>query len=412
MASILDDLAPWRAFAAGEHTDLLELASRTDPREVKELARLKARFPAPLVLVALEIADARRRAAGRLEESETLIADVAGVEQATRTTVAIHKAKRFAGRERVFDLCCGIGGDARHLARVAETIGVEKVPARVFMAERYANCVIETMEVADRVIDGEYVHIDPSRREAEQGKGSARRAKGLEDLRPGPNVLDRIVRRSRGGALKLGPGIDLRDFPWLDRMEIEFVSDGGSLISAIAWFGEELSAPGTLRATRLPEGASVIGRVIAPPEAGDGAPRRFLHLPDPALERARLLGAEGVVSPGAQIVELHPGLGVLTSDESIESPWFESFEVVAAMPWREEKVREWLRAHSGGAVEVKTRGGAVDAIAVQKALRGDGDDRYTVFVLRLGKPILAIVTRRKGCRFEGPLSPSAPSRKP
>lgn len=403
MASPLDDPAPWRAFASGEYPELLELAARTDPREVKELARLKARFPAPLVVVALEIADARRRAAGRLEDAESLIADVAGVEQATRASVAAHKAKRFAGRGRVFDLCCGIGGDARHLARVGETIGVEKVPARVLMAERYARCAIETGEVADRKVDGEYVHVDPSRREGEQGKGASRRAKGLEDLRPGPNVLDRIVRASRGGALKLGPGIDLRDFPWLDRMEIEFVSDGGSLVSAIAWFGGDLAAPGTLRATRLPAGVSVAGRTLEPATAGDGTPRNLIYVPDPALERARLLGASGVAPPGAGLVELHPGLGILTSDEPVDSPWFEPYEVVASLPWREEKVRDWLRAHDGGTVEVKTRGGAVDATAAQKALRGEGAARYTIFVLRLGKPIVAVITKRG--RSEPPGAP-------
>jgi len=390
----LDDLAPWRALASGEHQDLLDLAAVTDPREVKDLARLKARFPADLVLVALEIVDARRRAATRLEDAESLIADVAGVEQATRVSVARWKASRFAGRGRVIDLCCGIGGDARHLARVTETIGVDLIPARIFMAERYAGCSITRGDVSDAKVDGAYIHVDPSRRESEQGKGSSRRAKGLEDLRPGPNVLARLIRDAKGGALKLGPGIDLRDFPWSDRMEIEFVSDGGSLISAIAWFGEELAAGGTLRATRLPQGVSVVGREIQPPKEGDGSVRAHLYVPDPALERARLLGAAGVVGEAHELFELHSGLGILTGDTVIDGPWFERFQVVASLPWREQKVRDWLHAHDGGAIEVKTRGGAIDATLAQRALKGSGSTNYTVFVLRLGKPIIAVITSR------------------
>ncbi len=404
MSALLDDDAPWRTIADGGAPGLLELAAATNPREVKQLVRLKAKFPDVLVRVALDIVDARRRSIGRLEDAATLIADVAGVEQASRASVASWKAKRFAaaGAGRIVDLCCGIGADARHLARVAPTIGVDHLRARAFMAERYAGCETEVADVESRGVRGEFVHVDPSRRENESGKGSSRRAQGIEDLRPGPAVLDRILREARGGALKLGPGLDLATFPWRDVAEIELVSDGGQLVQAIAWFGDGFATPRRLRATRLPEGVSVFGDdEIVPPLPGDGETRRYVFLPDPAIERIRLLGlpevAAGCIAgtgEPASLVELHAGLGVLTSDTAIESPWLERFEVAATIPWRLDRVRAWLREHDGGSVEVKTRGGAIDALEAQRELNGDGATSYVVFGLRLGHPIVAIVARR------------------
>jgi SAM-dependent methyltransferase len=393
VAGLLDDDAPWRTLASGAANDLLAAAAACDPRDPKQLARLRGAHPLELVRAALEVVDARRRAAGRLEDASTLIADGEGVEQASRAVVAEWKARRFAGAGRVVDLCCGIGADARHLARVAETIGVEILPARRFMAERYARCSIELGDAANRAVGGEVVHIDPSRREPDGGRGVSRRAQGLADFSPGIPVLDRILREARGGALKLSPGVDIAEFPWRAATELEFVSDRGSLVAAIAWFGDRCAAAGAVRATCLPEGTSVCATDIAPLEAGDGTPRRFVYTVDPALDRTRLAGTPGLFGD-ADLVDLHAGLGVYTADAEIESPWLERFRVVASMPWREDRVRDWLLANDGGAVEVKTRGSAIEATAAQRALNGAGRTRYAIFALRLGKKLVAIVTTR------------------
>ena len=64
------------------------------------------------------------------------------------------------------------------------------------------------------------------------------------------------------------------------------------------------------------------------------------------------------------------------------------------MPWREKKVAAWLRAHDVGEVVVKTRDKVVDPDIVSLRLRGEGRGVFTVFVLRVGKKLVAWVTRR------------------
>jgi hypothetical protein len=64
------------------------------------------------------------------------------------------------------------------------------------------------------------------------------------------------------------------------------------------------------------------------------------------------------------------------------------------MPWRLSRVRECLASLDAGVVEVKTRGGAVEPDAAQRALRGPGQRGLTVFVLRFGRRVEAIVTER------------------
>jgi hypothetical protein len=76
--------------------------------------------------------------------------------------------------------------------------------------------------------------------------------------------------------------------------------------------------------------------------------------------------------------------------------WFEAWEVVEELPARERTVADWLRARGAGIVTVRTRGGACDPDEWQRALRGAGEEPWTVFVLRLGGERRAYAVRRAG----------------
>jgi hypothetical protein len=396
---VLDDVAAWRTLLDGGADDLLALAMEADPREARDLAKLRARAELPLVRCALEVAAARRKARGRLADAESLIADVAGVEQATRASVAQHKAQRFAALAppRILDLCCGIGSDARALAANAnsELLAIDLREARVLMARRHAGCAVEKADVHDRSFAGEVLHIDPSRRAAEKGHGQSRRSAALADLRPGLPFLERLLAEARAVALALSPAVDIGELPWLDDAELEFVSDNGTLAESVVWKGEGFGEPGIRRATRLPDGATLSGEApqYLPIRPADAPPPRFVHAIDPALERSQLLGLlAGRVD--TEIEELFAGIGLLAAERAVESPWLTPFEVIEVLPWRPEKVRDRLRALDGGAVEIKTRAGAVDPDAVRKMLTGKGATSHVVFGLRLGKRVVALITRR------------------
>ena len=89
--------------------------------------------------------------------------------------------------------------------------------------------------------------------------------------------------------------------------------------------------------------------------------------------------------------ELAAGLGILTCQTPLDDPWFERHEILAELPWREQKIREWLEEHDGGIVTVRTRDRAVSTDAVQMALRGTGATPFTLFGLRLGRRIVCFV---------------------
>ena len=146
-----------------------------------------------------------------------------------------------------------------------------------------------------------------------------------------------------------------------------------------------------LRDDRAP--ASLTGE----PEPGYAIPYEpledgmWVHTVDPSVERAGLLASMcrrvGLAMP-------HPYTGLLAGESRSDDPLLTPFRLIAEMPWRRSKVRDWLRARGGGLVEVKTRGKAVDPDVEQKALRGKGETRYTVFVLRFDRAVRALVCER------------------
>lgn len=386
------DVATWTRLVSSDAATLRVAVAEIDPGSAADLARLRRDWPADLVHAAIELREARRRAASKFPNAARLVADVVGVEQATDHVVATHKAARFAaadGASTIIDLCCGIGGDAMALAEVAEVEGVDRDPLRAWMAARNAGCTtrcadVESIEIAPSPL----VHLDPARR-VETADGVRRRRHRLADYQPGPAFIQSVVSCGAGGAVKLGPGVDFAAVS-SDRVEFELISHAGRLVQAVLWFGTLARSPGARTATRLPDGTTITGgpKAAFVPPAPDLGERLFV--PDPALERAQLVG---LVAASLDLRELSPGLGLLTGAANASSPWLHAYDVVASMPWRPRRVRAWLAANEGGIVTVRTRGGAVDAEAAQHELRGGGANPYTVFVLRLGKKRVAIVTR-------------------
>jgi hypothetical protein len=402
-----DQLATWQRLLEEPAAALRDAAARTDPADVRAIARLRKNWQADLVAAAIELAAARRKAQEKFPDGGRLVADVAGIEQATSHRVAEHKAQRFAAvvsggpaaapsggsGGRIVDLCCGIGGDAMSLSRVAQVHAVDISPLRAWMTHLNAGCSAETADVETLALEGEVFHLDPARRDDVADRRESRRFWRYEDYRPGPAFIDRLLTTCPNGAIKLGPGVDLDALPAEGDREVEIINDGGTLVQAVLWCGSLALHPGWRTATRLPDGLSFTAKPQAmPPVEGTTSEAfdRFLYVPDPAIERASLLGALCHDLPAR---EAHPGLGILTSARRTENPWLSAFEVLAQLPWRPRKVKAWLDAHDGGIVEVKTRGKAVDTDAAQRDLRGNGKEKYTIFALRLGRKLTAAITR-------------------
>lgn len=423
-----DDVSVWRR--AWADASLLEAAAACDPADVAAVARLRKLTGDPTVArAALSIVAARIKASGKFGPvAAGLLADVEGVEQATSRGAARPKAARFARlivaghAGPVLDLGCGIGADAMALAGcgVPGVVAVDVDPVRAAMASVNAAVPVAVADLRDLAdggaidVAGRLIHLDPARRTRVAGETRARRTFAFADLEPGPATLRQLIERSAGAAVKLSPGMDVdavRDA--LGEGEACFTSEPSGLgrgdarrLTQATWFtGALRESPAVERAAgRRAVCVRADGRwdeVCGEPDDSRDLPasplRRFLVVPDPAVERAELLPRLGMAT-------LHPGLGLLTGDAlpgDAVLGLYRAYEVLAEMPWRLAKVRRWLTEHGATVSAVKTRGRAVDPDAALRALRSSEKTvsaalpvaTLTVFGLRLGRRVVAIVTR-------------------
>lgn len=380
-----DQLDSWRYLTSSDAAELLKAAADAGEQPTPaSIHRMRLKFPDAPVAEALELMMARRRAQRKFPNASALLCDRQGVEQATSKRVADWKADRF-GDLPVLDLCSGIGGDAMSLARRGETVGVEKSSVRALMCEHNASISVRTEDVTTTAIDFPLVHIDPARRDEE----TRRRSWRLQDLQPSLEEIASIATRCEGAAIKLGPGLP-RDVKLPDPdATIEFIAEKGSLVQAVAWCGGLRTTGSLRRVSDVVLGLSVEGDPAPPPYRTSVGQR--LLVPHPGLERAELIS---VVLEDPHAGELAPGLGILCSDLTASSPWFEEFEVLDVLPPREAKVRRWLEDRNAGRVVVRTRDQAIDAEKWTRLVQGHGDVEFVLFGLRLVQKVVVCATRR------------------
>lgn len=370
--------------SANENLELLEAVKRSNLKDVAAMATLRKHWSVEEISVAAELVDARERASGKLENADIILADSVGVQQASSTKIAHHKAIRFQTDDPVYDLCCGIGSDLRALPN--QTIGVDNDALRCWMAKQNSGKEIICEDVLSvNIPSNALVHIDPSRRSSEK------RLHSLDAMQPSIVEISTLVANCTGGCIKISPAMnaeDLEDFP--HPFELEYIEENGRVLQGVIWFGALALNVGQVTATSMTTHQSVTGIPNSPPF--DNSIRGWILEPNPALERARLHGNVGKEFGGA---EPSPQLGLLCSTINPKSPWFTSFEVLETTSLRLDKVKKVLATLGCTRVEVKTRGKTVDPNQWQNELSTKSSGPLlTVFALRLGKKRIAVITRR------------------
>ncbi len=363
---------------------LAEIAER-DPSPAETLAlvtALRREHDPDLVAAAMTIHILRQRAAGRFRDAGRLWLTAEGLEQATGDLVSERRAARFAGCERVADLCCGIGGDLMALARrddIGSLLAVDRDPIHLAMAAlnaRVANPDIDLTAIsadAEAVdlagIDG--VFLDPARR-----KGGKRT--GVDTSPPLGWALGLVDRVDKVG-VTVAPGIDHDLVP--EGWELELTAVGSDLKEGVLW------SPALATASRR--------AVVIDPDSGetaelvDGDPGEVPVVepvagmtvidPNPAVTRAGLV-REMASSLGAAMID--PKIAFLVTEGPVETPFGRALTIVAALPWHEKRVKARLKELGAGPVDVRRRGLAGDVDAIAKRLRGPGDRRLTVLMTR------------------------------
>jgi hypothetical protein len=358
--------------------------------ELGVVTRLRRQYEPGLVAVALGQARLRQRAAAKFPaaDAERMYFTPDGVEQATRASVAAHRAARFRelGVRRIADLCGGIGGDALAFARAGiEVLAVDRDPLTCAVARANARALglADLIEVRCAAVEEvttagcDAVFADPARR------GGRGRTFDPEAYSPPLSWAMAAARTAPYAAVKVAPGIPHETVP--DDAEAEWVSDRGDVKEAALWFGT--GRAGTVRATLLPSGAALAARPPLPaPEVRPAGP--YLYEPDGAVVRAHLVAAVARELGGGL---LDPAIAYVTADEPRPTAYATGYEITDVLPFNLKRLKALLRERGVGVLTVKKRGSAVEPEEVRRRVGPRGPHRATVFLTRVaGAPSMLI----------------------
>ncbi|MCX2926520.1 methyltransferase domain-containing protein [Streptomyces sp. NEAU-W12] len=381
---------------------LLDEVRDTDPaRELAVATRLRREHPAELVSAALGQARLRQRAVAKFgpQDAGRMFFTPNGVEQSTRASVAVYRARRLKelGVTSVADLCCGIGGDAIALARAGiRVLAVDRDPLTAAAARANADALglaalIEVREADVTEVDTagyDAVFVDPARR------GGRGRVFDPEAYSP---PLSWAVGAARGApraaALKVAPGIPHEAVP--GDAEAEWVSDGGDVKEAVLWFGIGRAAAGSggavapaIRATLLPGPRTLLSRGL--PDPAVRPPGRYLYEPDGAVIRAHLVAEVAQDLDGGLI---DATIAYITADAHRPTPYATAYEITDRLPFSVKKLKALLRERRVGTLTVKKRGSAVEPEELRRKVlpKPNGTASVTVFLTRVaGAPTMLL----------------------
>lgn len=332
---------------------------------------------------AVALIEAREALASKFADPSTLIADKTAAEQTSDEAVARHLAARFAGLSYVADLGSGMGGDTLAIAaQAARVLAVDRDLARAAMTQANAEAAglgdrveVQTADLSDFALpEGlDAVWLDPARRDENQ------RQLAPEAWSPTLARALELASQVPGAGIKLAPGIELEALP--SEAEVEFVSQGHDLKTAVAWLG-------TLR--RQARTATVLHEGETSTLTGDPV-RGVVPLRDPGAYLYDLepsVGRAGLVDQLAQQLEawkIDEEIAFLSSNAAIETPFARRFRVRDWAPFAERRILDFLTRSGYGRVDVMRRGSPVDTnaleIRINRALHSNAPKPPAVVVL-------------------------------
>jgi len=359
-------------------------------RMVSELR--KAGHPPALVAAVLTQSKLRARAASKFGPfADRMLFTEAGLEQATRLSVAAQHAGRFqrAGIKWVADLGCGIGADALAIAALElEVTAVEhdEVTAAVaaYNLAPWSNARVEHADAVSFDLAGvDGIYLDPARRDG------AKRLANPADWTPSLDFAFELAERYPTG-IKLGPGVDRDLIP--DAAEAQWVSVDRDVVELGLWFGP-LAREGITRAALVvgPHGSA---ELTAPADSDDepvGSIGEYLYEPDGAVIRARLIGD---LARRLDARMLSESIAYLTADAAVDTPFATRFRVLESFALDQRTLKRELAARDIGTLEIKKRGVDIDPAAFRTAMNPKGSRSATLVLTRVEGKRRALLVER------------------
>ncbi|WP_182357472.1 THUMP-like domain-containing protein [Tomitella gaofuii] len=384
-----DDVAYLRSDEGGDA--LVEVARHplTTRTHLADLAAVRARFGsrAPALIETVRL---RRKASAKLEQADRWLLTDDALQQATPHPVAEARARRLAGR-RVHDVTCSVGAELAALAgRCAYVVGSDIDPVRLAMAQHNMGAVAGT-SAGDRadiallradalapVTAGTVVLADPARR-----AGGRRKHDPAALMPPLPALID--VYAGRDLVIKCAPGLDAEALGW--RGEVEVVSLDGGVREACLW-SESLAEDGVRRRATVLRSAGADEQYTdaLPDGIPEAPPGRWIVDPDGAVVRAGLVRHYAAAHG---LWQLDPRIAYLTGDAVPAGA--RGHRILEQVRFADKPLRQALRAHECGALEVLVRGVDVDPDALRRRLKPRGTRSLSLVVTRVGRAATAFV---------------------
>ena len=305
----------------------------------------------------------------------------AGLEQATRLSVAAHHAGRFqaAGITSVTDLGCGIGADALAFAAAGlKVLAVEQDQQTAALASfnlaSFDNATVLQAAAENVAIETQGLWFDPARRDLAH-TGERHKVVGPEDFSPSLEWIFELA-RTRPSGVKLGPAFPLELIP--EDAQAEWVSHDGDLVELTLWFG--FGDEGSRSALKLGK-ESHRYRANQAILAEVGPLGKYLYEPDSSLIRSGLMGN---LAQDLGLNLISPQIAYLSSDQAIGSPWLKSYELIEEMALDEKRIAAWCRAREIGTLEIKKRGVDITPEQLRPKLKLKGAGTATLILTKVG----------------------------
>ncbi|MDQ0258563.1 hypothetical protein J2W20_000438 [Sinomonas atrocyanea] len=361
----------------------------------------KAGHSPELVSAVLSQARLRGRAAAKFGEfASSMLFTRAGLEQATRLSVAARHARRFvdAGVGRVADLGCGLGADAMAMASLdLEVTAVEldettaacaTMNLMPFPHARVVHADAQSVDLSG--VDG--VWLDPARRST--SASGTTRLWDPEEFSPPLSFVEGLAARGLPVGVKLGPGLPHASVP--AGCEAQWVSVQGD-VAEVALYFNALKRPSVRRAA-LVLGDGGAAELVAETDFGAGAEPRigplegFLYEPDGAVIRAGLV-AELAERLGGTLVDPH--IAYICAPQLVQTPFAKAYRVLEVRPYNVKALRAWVREQGIGVLDIKKRGASVTPEELRRVLlagqRKGATAKATLVLTRIGDDRVAAV---------------------
>lgn len=363
----------------------------------------KAGHSAEVVAAALTQARLRAKAEAKFGEfAQQMLFTPAGLEQATRLSIAALHAQRFtsAAITSVADLGCGLGADSLAMASLdidVTAVEMDEVTAACttvnLMPFPHARVVCGLAEDIDLTgIEG--VWLDPARRTT--NTSGTTRLFDPEAFSPPLSFVEKLADSGKAVGVKMGPGIPHEAVP--ATAEAQWVSLNGDVVEAGLYFNA-LARPGIRRAALVmgSNGAHELTSAVryepAQQNVETGAIAGYLYEPDGAVIRAGLV-ADLARSMGAHLLDPH--IAYLCSDSHVDTPFARAYKVLEVKPFNVKALKAWVKANRIGVLEIKKRGISTTPEELRRQLltgSGKGPNKATLILTRIGEERVAIVVQ-------------------